>query len=83
MQFAVTLQCLGKLYSGTVYSGKQRNIYEHIYRTLFPQFTSNPPVQKHSGSETFSKGKHIYKDTHQRSYLKLWKTLLKTCTMKH
>ena len=34
--FAVTLQCLGKLYSGTIYSGKQSNIYEHIYRTLFP-----------------------------------------------
>ena len=36
-------------------------------------------IQESSGPETFSKGKHIYKDTHQRSYLKLWirKTLLK------
>ena len=32
-------------------------------------------IQESSGPETFSKGKHIYKDTHQRSYLKLWKTL--------
>ena len=40
--FAVTLQCLGKLYSGTVYSGKQRNIYEHIYKFI-PPFTETPP----------------------------------------
>ena len=51
----MTLQCLGKLYLGTVYSGKQRNIYEHIYKTLFPQFTSNPPVQKHFGPEKISR----------------------------
>ena len=59
--FAVTLQCLGKLYSGSVYSGKRRNIYEQIYRTLFPQFTSNPPVQKHSGPEKFQG--NIFTDT--------------------
>ena len=29
-------------------------------------------IQESSGPETFSKGKHIYKDTHQRSHLKLW-----------
>ena len=29
-------------------------------------------IQESSGPETFSKGKHIYKNTHQRSYLKLW-----------
>ena len=40
--FAVTLQCLGKLYSGTVYSGKQRIIYEHIYKFI-PPSTENPP----------------------------------------
>ena len=32
-------------------------------------------IQESSGPETFSKGKHIYKNIHQRSYLKLWKTL--------
>ena len=31
-----------KQYSGTIYSGKQRNIYEHIYRTLLTPY-SNPP----------------------------------------
>ena len=45
--FAVTLQCLGKLYSGTVYSGKQRNIYEHIYKFI-PPFTVNPPYIEHT-----------------------------------
>ena len=49
-ELAVTLQCLGKLYSGTVYSGKQRNIYEHIYKFI-PPSTENPPVQKHWGPE--------------------------------
>ena len=44
--FVVSLQCLGKLYSGTIYSGKQRNIYEHIYKLYSPRLTSNPPVQK-------------------------------------
>ena len=43
--FAVTLQCLGKQFSGTIYSGKQRNIYEHIYRTLLTPY-SNPPTKK-------------------------------------
>ena len=82
----MNLQCLRKLYSGTVYSGKQRNIYEHIYKFI-PPFTVNPPYIEHtvaegklsgmkieesSGPETFSKkGKHIYKDIYQRSYLKL------------
>ena len=42
----MTLQCLGKLYSGTIYSGKQRNIYEHIYRTLFPPFDFKTPCTK-------------------------------------
>ena len=41
-KFAVTLQCLGKLYSETVYSGKQRNIYEHIYKFILPS-TEKPP----------------------------------------
>ena len=57
----MTLQCLGKLYSGTVYSGKQRNIYEHIYKFI-PPFIVNPPhtlsgmkIQESSGPETFSK----------------------------
>ena len=45
--FAVTLQCLGKLYSGSVYSGKQRNIYEHIYKFISP-FTENPPYIEHT-----------------------------------
>ena len=40
--FAVTLQCLGKLYSGTVYSGKQRNIYEHIYKFIPPSTEKTP-----------------------------------------
>ena len=40
---------LRKLYSGSVYSGKQRNIYEHIYRLYSPNLLHNPPVQKHSG----------------------------------
>ena len=35
--FAVTLQCLGKLYSG-----KQRNIYEHIYRIYSPNLLYTP-----------------------------------------
>ena len=39
--FAV--QCLGKLYSGTVYSGKQRKIYEHIYKFI-PPSTEKPPM---------------------------------------
>ena len=29
----------------TIYSGKQRNIYEHIYRTLLTPY-SNPPTEK-------------------------------------
>ena len=58
-ELAVTLQCLGKLYLGTVCSGKQRNVYEHIYKTLFPQLTSNPPLQKHSGPEKNSR-KYLY-----------------------
>ena len=40
-KFAVTLQCLGKLYSETVYSGKQRNIYEHIYKFI-PHLLKTP-----------------------------------------
>ena len=59
-ELAVTLQCLGKLYLGTVFSGKQRNIYKHIYRIYSPTHCKPPS----------------YKDIHQRSYLKLWKTLL-------
>ena len=43
--FAVTLQCLGKLYSGTVYSGKQRNIYEHI-TGFIPPIYFKPPQYK-------------------------------------
>ena len=42
--FAVTLQCLGKIYSGTVYSGKQRNIY--IYRLYSPSSLYTPPQYK-------------------------------------
>ena len=42
--FAVTLQCLGKLNSGIIYKGKQRNIYEHIYKTLFTQVLLKPPI---------------------------------------
>ena len=38
----MSLQCLGKLYSGTVYSGKQRNIYEHIYRLYSPNLLQTP-----------------------------------------
>ena len=49
MWFAVNLQCLGKLYSGIVYSGKQRIIYELIYKTLFTQGLQNPPVQWNNG----------------------------------
>ena len=60
---------LRKLYSGTIYSGKQRNIYEHIYRTLFSQLTSNPPVQKYSGPEKISR-KHIY--TEDKIFWSLW-----------
>ena len=45
--FAVTLQCLGKLYSGTVYSGRQRNIHEHIYKFI-PPFTVNPSYIEHT-----------------------------------
>ena len=45
--FAVTLQYLGKLYSGTVSSGKQRNIYEHIYKFI-PPFTETPPYIEHT-----------------------------------
>ena len=55
----MNLQCLGKLSSGTVYSGKQRNIYEHIYRFYSPNTLYTPPVQKHSGPEKISR-KHIY-----------------------
>ena len=44
-ELAVTLQCLEKQYLGTVYSGKQRNIYEHIYRFIHPS-TENPPALK-------------------------------------
>ena len=84
-ELAVTLQCLGKLYLGTVYSGKQRNIYEHIYKFIHPS-TENPPALKTQWLKAnclewkykkvlalrhSQKGKHIYKDTHQRSYLKL------------
>ena len=29
----------------TIYSAKQRNIYEHIYRTLLTTY-SNPPTEK-------------------------------------
>ena len=36
---------LRKLYSGTVYSGKQRNIYEHIYRIYSPNSLYTPPPQ--------------------------------------
>ena len=54
------LQCLGKLYSGTIYSEKQGNIYEHIYRLYSPNsLQTPPPVQKHSGPEKISR-KHIY-----------------------
>ena len=49
MWFAVNLQCLRKLYSGTIYPGKQRNIYKHIYRFYFPNFLQNPPVQWNNG----------------------------------
>ena len=38
----MTLQCIEKLYLGTVYSGKQRNIYEHIYKFI-PPFIVNAP----------------------------------------
>ena len=44
-ELAVTLQCLGKLYSRTMYSGTQRNIYEHIYKFIHPS-TENPPALK-------------------------------------
>ena len=43
-KFAVTLQCLGKLYSETVYSGKQRNIYEHIYKFILPSTKKKTPM---------------------------------------
>ena len=46
-ELAVTLQSLGKLDSGTIYSGKQRNIYEHIYRTLLTPY-SNPPYRENA-----------------------------------
>ena len=42
--FAVNLQCLGKLYSGTIYSGKKEismNIFTGIYS---PNLLHNPPV---------------------------------------
>ena len=55
----MNLQCLGKLYSGTVYSRKQRNIYEHIYRLYSLHSLQTPLVQKHSGPEKISR-KHIY-----------------------
>ena len=64
--FAVNLQCLGKQFSGTVYSGKQRNIYEHIYRFYSPNTLYTPPVQKHSGPEKISR-KHIY--TEDKNFL--------------
>ena len=57
---------LRKLYSGTVYSGKQRNIYEHIYRIYSPNSLYTPPVQKHSGPEKISR-KHIY--TEDKNFL--------------
>ena len=41
--FAVTLKCLGK----TIYSGKQRKIYEHIHKFI-PPFTENPPCIEHT-----------------------------------
>ena len=59
----------------------------NIFTSLFSHLLKNPPciehtvargklsrmkIQESSGPETFSKGKHIYKNTHQRSYLKLW-----------
>ena len=42
--FAVTLQCLGK----TIYSGKQRNIYEHIYRIYSPIYCKPPTYIEHT-----------------------------------
>ena len=45
-ELAVTLQCLGKLHSGIIYSGKQRNIYEHIYRIYSPTHCKPPPHTK-------------------------------------
>ena len=40
-----------------MYSGKQRNIYEHIYRIYSPNLLYTPPVQKLSGpTETSDKG---------------------------
>ena len=36
---------LRKLYSGSVYSGKQRNSYEHIYR-LYSPINYKPPSTK-------------------------------------
>ena len=57
-ELAVTLQCLGKLYSRTMYSGTQRNIYEHIYKFIPPSI-ENPPVQKHWSPERNSR-KYLY-----------------------
>ena len=64
--FAVNLQCLGKQFSGTVYSEKQRNIYEHIYRFYSPNTLYTSPVQKHPGPEKISR-KHIY--TEDKNFL--------------
>ena len=80
-EFAV----LRKIYSGSVYSGKQKNTYEHIYRFYSPNTLYTPPVQKHSGSEKISR-KHIY--TEDKNFLvplelQLRETYLQKCCKRH
>ena len=53
--FAVTLQCLGKQFSGTNYSEKKTiEIDEHIYRIYSPSSLYNPPKMNTCGGNIYA-----------------------------
>ena len=54
-EFAV----LRKNYTQELYTQENKEIFMNIFTGFIPQFTSYPPVQKHSGPEKISR-KHIY-----------------------
>ena len=67
----MTLQCIKKLYSGIIYSEKQRIIYEHIYRTLLTPLLKTPHLQTKKRTKYAHTNVHkTYKHKGQMSRLK-------------
>ena len=54
------LQCLGKIYSGIIYSEKQRNIYEHIYRLYSPNSLQTPQYKNILAPLNLQFREHMY-----------------------